>query len=370
MKTKFINTLLVLITIIAGFLALEGSYRLYKIVRYGMANYADMVTVGAFERDQLYGLIQKKQFNSESIPSKIRFSNNVAGFDKLFTFNGLGYRGKEFSVSKDRNTYRIMTFGGSTTVLSNNSDLNTWSFKLGQMFQHDATQLCGAKNVEVINAGVGGWKSREGLLRLQSEARHFEPDLILVAFNWNDVHYGLKGRDPDKPQLNKRRWWLYSVVLQNLHIRYLGFRDKSVSRNKLKIKNMQRDKYWARRFEQNILEMQDIASGINARIVLVKLPGLCREEADALEKEFILNKTRVNASNFPYWVKLKKFVSNMFNDLDREHGMQVVDVHSCFNKFSGLRRVVLFIDEMHFSEEGSEGVAKCIYSSLNSDLMK
>ena len=63
MKTIFINTLLVLITIIASFLALEGTYRLYKIVRYGMANYADMVTVGAFERDQLYGLIPKKQFN-------------------------------------------------------------------------------------------------------------------------------------------------------------------------------------------------------------------------------------------------------------------------------------------------------------------
>ena len=71
MKTKFINTLLVLIAIIAGFLALEGSYRLYKIVRYGMVNYADLVTVGAFERDPLYGFIPKKQFSSESILSKI-----------------------------------------------------------------------------------------------------------------------------------------------------------------------------------------------------------------------------------------------------------------------------------------------------------
>jgi len=238
------------------------------------------------------------------------------------------------------------------------------------MLQHDATQLYGTKNVEVINAGVGGWRSREGLLRFQLEVRHFEPDLILVAFNWNDVHDGLEGLDPDKPKLNKKRWWLYSAVLQNLNIRYIGFQKKSVSRYKSKIKNMQRDKYWARRFEQHILEMQDIASDINARIMLVNLPGLCRKEADALEKELILNKTRVNASNFPYWVKLNKFISNMFNDLDREHEMQVVDVHSCFNKFSGLRRVVLFIDEMHFSEEGSEEVAKCIYSSLNSDLMK
>ena len=364
MKTIFINTLLVLITIIASSLALEGSYRLYKIVRYGMANYVNLVTVGAFESDPLYGLIPKKQFDSESIPSKIRFSNNAAGIDKLFTFNGLGYRGKEFSVRKDRNTYRIITFGGSTTMSIGSSDLNTWSAKLGQMLQHDATQLYGAKNVEVINAGVGNWRSREGLLRFQLEARHFEPDLILVAFNWNDVHEGLEGLDPDKPKLSKKRWWLCSAVLQNFHIRYLGFRNKSVSSYKSKIKNMQRDKYWARRFEQNILEMQDIASGINARIVLVKLPGLCREEADALEKEFILNKTRVNASNFPYWVKLNRFVSNMFNDLSREHEMQMVDVHSFFNKFSGMCRVVLFTDEMHFSEEGSEEVAKCIYSSL------
>ena len=71
MKTIFIKTLLVLITIIASSLALEGSYRLYKIVRYGMANYVNLVTVGAFESDPLYGLIPKKQFSSESILSKI-----------------------------------------------------------------------------------------------------------------------------------------------------------------------------------------------------------------------------------------------------------------------------------------------------------
>ena len=101
-----------------------------------MVDYPDLVTLGAFEINPLYGLIPKKQFSSESIPSKIRFNKNVTGYDKLFTFNSLGYRGKEFSVRKDRNTYRIVTFGGSTTMSIGSADLNTWSAKLGQMLQN------------------------------------------------------------------------------------------------------------------------------------------------------------------------------------------------------------------------------------------
>jgi lysophospholipase L1-like esterase len=39
----------------------------------------------------------------------------------------------------------------------------------------------------VINAGVAGYSSRQGLLRFLQEVDRYEPDLILVCFGWNDA---------------------------------------------------------------------------------------------------------------------------------------------------------------------------------------
>jgi len=46
----------------------------------------------------------------------------------------------------------------------------------------------GYKNVEIINAGVGGYTSWESLINLQFRVLETEPDLIIVYHGVNDVH--------------------------------------------------------------------------------------------------------------------------------------------------------------------------------------
>jgi len=219
MKRAVIISAMVSLTVVISFLCLEGGYRLYKVYRYGMIDYPDHLSLGVFQPDELYGRVPTKNFRSDMIPVKVRFSDNVKGYSKLFTINRWGYRGKDFSPQKAPDTLRIVTFGGSTTMDDNSDDPDTWSAVLERKLEGDEQfkLKMGPKHVEVINAGVGSWRTREGLLRLQNEVRHFSPDLILVAFNWNDATEGLKGLDPDRPYPTEKPWW-YASKLSRISI--------------------------------------------------------------------------------------------------------------------------------------------------------
>jgi lysophospholipase L1-like esterase len=246
-------------------------------------------------------------------------------------------------------------------------DPNTWPAQLEAKLQEDGDFLArqGVARVEVINAGVGGWRSREGLLRLRQEVRGLAPDMILVAFNWNDVIAGLDGEDPDSAISAELPWWAHSILLQNLRVRYLVHKSNDEALYKSWIAGLRRDQPWAKAFEQNLLAMQAIARDIKAEMVLVNLPGLCRKESrDSGEYEMIIRKTRVTPASFDFYVSLKGFISDFLYDIGRGHGMTVSDVSSYFENFSDSQRLALFTDEMHASTAGSAEIAEAVYLCL------
>ena len=44
-------------------------------------------------------------------------------------------------------------------------------------------------NVEVINAGVPGYSSRQGIVWLDKELEEFNPDILIVQFGFNDAYF-------------------------------------------------------------------------------------------------------------------------------------------------------------------------------------
>lgn len=334
-----------------------------------MVDYPDVRSVGAFVPDPLYGLIPQKNFSFESLDWRLRDPNNgVKGFDKKVTFNSLGYRGKEFPIRKHPETLRMVIFGGSTTMDTGNDDRDTWPARLEAKLQEDATFLGrhGVKSVEVINAGVGGWRTREGLLRLRNEVISFDPDIIMIAFVWNDAWQGIQGIDIGVARKSAKPWWYHSALLQNLRIRYLASKDNDANLHQSWTANLQRDAAWAQTYVSNILEMLEIRQEITkAKIVLINLPGLCRDEnTTSVEYRLIIGNTRVSSANYVLWVRLKRFISNLLHDLGRKHGVEVVDVHRYFEQFAELRRLELFADEMHTTKLGSEQIAQAIYRAV------
>ena len=99
--------------------------------------------------------------------------------------NSLGYRNEEFPVKKPEGTYRIAVIGGSSayTIYVDDNE-KTFTAELEEILKDDY----GYTNVQVINAGVGGYNSWESLINLEYRVLDLDPDLIIVYQGTNDVH--------------------------------------------------------------------------------------------------------------------------------------------------------------------------------------
>jgi hypothetical protein len=99
--------------------------------------------------------------------------------------NSLGYRNKEFPVKKPDGVFRIAVLGGSTTYnIGIDDNDKTFTAQLEKILR----EKYGYKNVEVINAGVGGYNSWETLINLEFRVLDIDPDLVIEYEGANDVH--------------------------------------------------------------------------------------------------------------------------------------------------------------------------------------
>jgi lysophospholipase L1-like esterase len=104
--------------------------------------------------------------------------------------NAQGFRGKEnVSEEKPSGVLRVMAVGGSTTFDTTVSgDLRAWPARL----QFYLRELAPEKRVEVINAGVPGYRDVDNLIRLETELYRYRPDVILLYEVHNDLYEALK----------------------------------------------------------------------------------------------------------------------------------------------------------------------------------
>lgn len=108
--------------------------------------------------------------------------------------NSYGLRDDEIAVPKPLGELRILCLGDSFT------------FALGVRFEDLYVQQLeallnarpGASRVQVINAGVAGYNTRQEQIFLLARGLALEPDLVSIAFYWND----LIGNDAPLPDLD------------------------------------------------------------------------------------------------------------------------------------------------------------------------
>ena len=93
-----------------------------------------------------------------------------------FGINSLGFRGREVSVDKG-NAYRIVALGESTTFgVTLNAEDRPWPELLEQLIRE---RLKPRRPVEVINAGVPGYRLDMSLHRLSKDILPLKPDMII-----------------------------------------------------------------------------------------------------------------------------------------------------------------------------------------------
>jgi lysophospholipase L1-like esterase len=99
-----------------------------------------------------------------------------------YPYSSQRFKGAEIAVPKPAGTFRIICYGDSNT--DGPSFGKAYATQLGDLLDAEGHE---GPRFEVVNAGVGGYSSYQGLLRFNEEVDRFTPDLILVSFGWNDI---------------------------------------------------------------------------------------------------------------------------------------------------------------------------------------
>lgn len=107
--------------------------------------------------------------------------------------NSRAFRGKEFTVPKPTGTYRIFALGGSTTYgyyPATSSDDTAYPAVLETLL-NAAKSNPSISRYEVVNAGLPGYSVRTSTQNFLSRILFYEPDMVIVYHNTNDLaRYG------------------------------------------------------------------------------------------------------------------------------------------------------------------------------------
>lgn len=132
----------------------------------------------------LYGQCDKESLYEPHHYLNYQGTRNYLSEDGLNQHNSYGFRGPEIETPKPEGRFRIVTIGGSTTYTV---EVRDWRKDFARQLEKSLKEDYQYNNIEVINAGLGGWNSWESLLNLQLNVLDVQPDLIIVYHNINDI---------------------------------------------------------------------------------------------------------------------------------------------------------------------------------------
>ena len=98
------------------------------------------------------------------------------------SLNAEGFRDREFPGTKPEGAFRVVCLGDSWTFGANVGQEQTYPRQLEARLR----ALFPERRVEVLNLGVLGYTSFQGLQLLKQRALQLEPDLVVIGFGMND----------------------------------------------------------------------------------------------------------------------------------------------------------------------------------------
>lgn len=98
-----------------------------------------------------------------------------------FSYNSDGFRGPEYPRIKANNVVRVVCMGDSCTL--------GWDSPMGETypdFMRQELEHMSPGQFQVINAGVSGFTSFQGIRDFHQRIKQWHPDILVVSYNWND----------------------------------------------------------------------------------------------------------------------------------------------------------------------------------------
>lgn len=240
------------------------------------------------------------------------------------------FKGPVVDPDKPAATFRVMCYGDSNT---DGPPRGGWPEHLQDLL---ASRLPG--EVEVLNAGVAGYSSYQGLLRFRAEVDRYRPDLVLVSFGWNDP---VTVNGPDKRYRPPSR---PLVVLDRFLLRYRFYR---VARYYLHASRAPRaadagPRVSHRDYAANLQGFVETARAHGAEAVLLTRPHLPLGDVGS--------NWRIDVPRYNQVVRA----------LGARTGALTIDVKRAF-----ARHPELFSDQCHFTPAGYAEMANLVYEELS-----
>jgi lysophospholipase L1-like esterase len=259
-------------------------------------------------------------------------------------FNSQRFKGRSPEVPKPGNVFRVMCYGDSLTAGPPKGGWPAWlQTLLDERPVHDGRRF------EVVNAGVPGYSSHQGVLRFLQEVDRYRPDLVLVSFGWNDAA-DATGRPDNQFQIPP--WPV--VACQRTLVRYRAYRvlmyyarrwggDPPTARSGPAHPRVSIDDYVA-----NIDRFRSEAAVRGIPIVVLTRPH--RESPSAI-REKASWRARVPDYNAALSVWAQK------------HRVPIIDAQAVFESLPA----TLFSDECHFMPAGYQRLAELVRDRICSD---
>ncbi len=281
--------------------------------------------------------------------------------------NSKRYRGVKRDYKKPAGIYRIILIGDSCAygLMVRNSD--TYAYLLEKKLNNDSFR----QRFEVLNMGVPGYSSLQGVRYLKGEVIKYHPDMVLVGFGFNDLCDAVNKTDkeietsPDwmiflDNYLSKTRFY---VFLKNV---LYAFKERLIGKSFRSFNNVDNNRY------SDLEDIDDLPTLIQAQ-GRQEAPPLRSALPRVLPGDYAENiKEMIKVSN-EYKFKLVLLTlpsingcfgyGKMLKLLSREYHVGIIDLIGEF-KMKVANNQEYFVDNNHYNEKGHMLVADIIESYI------
>ena len=329
------------------------------------------------ESQMNYAINWDKKTN-KVVPGKYKIKLND---DKIneYTINSKGFRDKEFTIKK-KSDYRIISFGGSTTMGLESPDNFTYPDLLEKKFKNNNL------NVEVLNFGFSS-KSLNFIRELFfSEAIKYDPDIITIYSARNPIMYDsigtkLKIKEIKFQKLERINLFLMKNIMSYRLMQKIYKKIFSYTIDSKKIvspynKSIEHNIYYfEQQYPETIKQMINYANEYDIKIVLIKQAIYIDPEIQKIIKNKnlselinLLKTVRANSEfrmNYEdiFWILTISILNKHLDSFNNIKNVKIIDPTDVLIKNKNN-----FTDFLHLTVEGNEILANEIFKKIKNFL--
>ncbi len=289
--------------------------------------------------------------------------------------NSLGFRSPEFPLARSPNTLRVVCFGDSSTFGIGSRMEDTWPSQLKQLLNDDlrpGSVLPAAKSedsvysrVEVINAGVPGYSSYQGLQHMLQQLDRLQPDVVFASYANNDFwHWDQKTDAEHAATLSGSG--VRNVVFQSRIVQLIaGLHDRfsSSSLHSESVALPSPNQHWAMAATMNYVSpVDEWARRVpidSFRDNLEQMADLCRNRGVV----FVPVKWPDQPQASGEWSPRIEY-QDVIDEIAVARGLQVADVVAMFQKNSWAQDTYIPNDIVHVNKDGNQLAATAARNAI------